>query len=121
MKLADLERSMVINMKKFDEAYEFLKGMYSDGYFPDFLVDKIKTELEKVVVFLETGITDVEQIQEKFDAMTIAINDLQEEFEENDSEIETAARDCIATDVIEILNWFEIDIDVEDALGERDW
>ena len=48
-------------------------------------------------------------------------NMTQEEFEENDSEIETAARDCIATDVIEILNWFEIDIDVEDALGERDW
>lgn len=53
--------------------------------------------------------------------MTIAINDLQEEFEENDSEIETAARDSIATDVIEILKWFEIDLDVEDALGERDW
>lgn len=108
-------------MKKFDENYEFLKEMYSDGYFPDFLVDKIKAELENVVTFLETGVTDLGQIQEKFDAMTIAINDLQEEFEENDSEIETAARDSIATDVIEILKWFEIDLDVEDALGERDW
>ncbi|MDE7267239.1 MAG: hypothetical protein K2N89_07230 [Lachnospiraceae bacterium] len=108
-------------MKKFDETYEFLKEMYSDGYFPDFLVDKIKAELEKVVAFLETGVTDVERIQEKFDTMTLAINDLQEEFEENDSEIETAARDSIATDVVEILKWFDIDIDVEDALGERDW
>ena len=108
-------------MKKFDESYEFLKEMYSDSYFSDFLVDKIKAELEKVVAFLETGVTDVERIQEKFDTMTLAINDLQEEFEENDSEIETAARDSIATDVIEILKWFDIDIDVEDALGERDW
>jgi len=108
-------------MKKFDETYEFLKEMYNDGYFPDFLVDKIKAELEKVVAFLETGVTDIEQIQEKFDAMTLAINDLQEEFEENDSEIETAARDSIAEDVTEILKWFEIDIDVEDALGEREW
>lgn len=73
------------------------------------------------MLFLETGVTDVEQIQEKFDAMTIAVNDLQEEFEENDSEIETSARESIAADVIEILNWFDIDIDVEDALGERDW
>ena len=95
--------------------------MYSDDYFPDFLVDKVKAELENVIAFLETGVTDVEQIQEKFDAMTIAVNDLQEEFEENDSEIETVARDSIAADVIEILNWFDIDIDVEDALGERDW
>jgi hypothetical protein len=108
-------------MKKFDAAYEFLKEMYSDDYFPDFLVDKVKAELENVIAFLETGVTDVEQIQEKFDAMTIAVNDLQEEFEENDSEIETVARDSIAADVIEILNWFDIDIDVEDALGERDW
>ena len=108
-------------MKKFDETYEFLKEMYSDGYFPDFLVDKIRAELKEVVAFLETGVTDVERIQEKFDTMTLAINDLQEEFEENDSEIETVARDSIATDVIEILKWFEIDIDVEDALGERDW
>lgn len=108
-------------MKKFDTAYEFLKEMYSDDYFPDFLVDKIKAELEKVVAFLETGVTDGNQIQEKFDEMTIAINDLQEEFEENDSEIETSARESIAADVIEILNWFDVDIDVEEALGERDW
>lgn len=108
-------------MKKFDAGYEFLKEMYSDDYFPDFLVDKVKAELENVIAFLETGVTDVEQIQEKFDAMTIAVNDLQEEFEENDSEIETVARDSIAADVIEILNWFDIDIDVGDALGERDW
>ncbi len=108
-------------MKKFDASYEFLKEMYSDDYFPDFLVDKIKAELEKVVVFLETGVTDGKQIQEKFDEMTIAINDLQEEFEENDSEIETSARESIAADVIEILNCFDVDIDVEEALGERDW
>lgn len=112
---------MEVGMKKFDETYQFLKGMYNDGYFPDYLVDKIKAELEKVVAFLETGVSDLEQIQDKFDAMTMAINDLQEEFEENDSEIETAARDSIATDVIEILKWFEIDLDVEDAIGARDW
>lgn len=108
-------------MKRFDETYRFLKEMYSDGYFPDFLVDKIKTELEHVVTFLETGVSDLEQIQEKFDTMTMAINDLQEEFEENDSEIETVARDSIATDVDKILKWFDIDLDVDDAIGERDW
>lgn len=108
-------------MKKFEAGYQFLEGMYNDGYFPDFLVDKIKEELEKIVAFLETGVTDLALIQEKFDVMTLAINDLQEEFVENDSEIETAARDCIATDVIEILRYFEIDLDVDDAIGERDW
>lgn len=108
-------------MKRFDETYRFLKEMYSDGYFPDFLVDKIKTELEHVVAFLETGVSDLEQIQEKFDTMTMAINDLQEEFEENDSEIETGARESIGETVAYILQWFDIDLDVEDAIGEREW
>ena len=64
---------------------------------------------------------DIEKIQEKFDEMTLAINDLQEEFEENDSEIETVARDCIGETVGYILQWFDINIDVEEAIGERDW
>ena len=53
--------------------------------------------------------------------MTLAINDLQEEFEENDSEIETGARDSIGETVEYILKWFDIDLDVEDAIGQRDW
>lgn len=67
--------------------------MYQDGYFPDFLVDKVKAELQKVIDLLEKGETDREAVQEKLDEAVCAINDLQEEFEENDSEIETVARD----------------------------
>lgn len=107
-------------MKKFDEGYLFLAGMYNNGY-PEFLVDKIKAELESVVAFLETGVSDLGQIQEKFDAMTKAVNDLQEAFWENDSEIETMEREIIAADVDKILQWFDIDLDVEDAIRERDW
>ncbi len=57
----------------------------------------------------------------KFDEMTLAINDLQEEFEENGSEIETEARESIGETVEYILSWFDIGIDVEDAIGQRDW
>lgn len=67
--------------------------MYQDGYFPDFLVDKVKAELQKVIDLLEKGETDREAVQEKLGEAVCAINDLQEEFEENDSEIETVARD----------------------------
>lgn len=108
-------------MKKFNDDYSYLKDMYSDDYYPIHLVDKVRDEIKKVVSFLEMGVTDIDQIQEKFDEMTVAINELQEEFWDSDSEIETVARDSIATDVIKILEFFEIDIDVEDALGERDW
>ena len=69
-------------MKKFDADYDLLDSTYRDGYFPDFLVDKVKELVENVITFLETGERDSEEIQSKFDEMTLAINDLQEEFEE---------------------------------------
>ena len=60
-------------------------------------------------------------IQEKLDKAVCAINDLQKEFDENDSEIETVARDCIGETVSYILEWFNISIDIEEAIRERDW
>lgn len=108
-------------MKKFDEDYKLLSEMYQDEYFPDFLVDKVRNQVQKVIGFLETGESDLDKIQEKFDEMTEAINELQEEFEENDSELETAARESIGQTVEYILKWFGIDIDVEEAMEQRDW
>ena len=108
-------------MKSFDVNYKLLDEMYQDEYYPDFLVDKVKAELQKVIDLLERGETDREAVQEKLDKAVCAVNDLQDEFEENDSEIETVARDCIGTTVDYILEWFGIPIDVEEAIRERDW
>ena len=108
-------------MKKFNENYELLDDMYQDGYFPDFLVDKVKGLVQNVIVFLESGERDLDKIQKKFDEMTMGINDLQDEFEENDSELETGARESIGETVAYILKWFDIAIDVEEAIRERDW
>ena len=108
-------------MKKFDENYTYLKDMYNDSYFPKFLVDKVKQEIVKVAEYLEEKEHTTEDIQKKFDIMTMAINDLQEEFYENDSEIETVARDSIGVTVEYILEYFNIDIDTETAISERDW
>lgn len=108
-------------MKKFDENYKLLEEMYNDGYFPDFLVDKIKALIQNVIDFLETGERDLNKIQNEFDKMTLAINDLEEEFEDNDSELETVARDSIGVTVEYILKWFDVNIDAEDAITEREW
>ena len=108
-------------MKAFDKNYKLLVEMYLDEYFPDFLVDKVKDEIQKVIDLLETGETDTEIIQKKLDEMVCVINDLQEEFDENGSEIETVARDCIGENVGYVLKWFDIPLDVEEAIRERDW
>ncbi|MBR1529010.1 MAG: hypothetical protein IJ642_06885 [Oscillospiraceae bacterium] len=107
-------------MKKFDSNYKILQDM-SDDYYPAFLVDKLRKEIQNVIAFLETGVTDLYQIQEKLDHMTINMNQIAEEFEDNDSEIESIARDNIAADIIKILNYFAIPLDVETALREREW
>ena len=52
---------------------------------------------------LESGETDTEVVQETLDEAVCGINDLQEEFDEHDSEIETVARECIAATVAYIL------------------
>ena len=49
-------------MKKFDADYRLLKDMYQDGYFPDFLVDRVKALVQDVIGFLETGERDLEKI-----------------------------------------------------------
>jgi hypothetical protein len=48
--------------------------------------------------------------------MTIKINDLQTEFDENDSEIETVARESIAATIEYILKYFNVNIDIETAI-----
>ncbi len=108
-------------MKPFDTNYKLLDEMYNDDYYPTFLVDKVKDEIQKVIDLLESGEKDIEAVQEKLDEAVCGINDLQEEFDEHDSEIETVARDCIGVTVAYILEWFDIPIDIEEAIRERDW
>ena len=55
-------------MKAFDPNYKLLDEMYQDDYYPAFLVDKVKDELQKVIALLESGETDTEVVQETLDA-----------------------------------------------------
>ena len=110
-----------MSIKKLPEDFEYLKEMYDDEYFPNFLVDKLRDTIKEVVVFIEEGNHSKEDIQHVLDRMTLKTNELQEEFDENDSEIETVARDSIGLTVENILKYFEIDIEIEEAIREREW
>ncbi len=99
----------------------YLKDMYNDDYYPKFLVDKIKNILKDLVNILENGETNLTTIQDLFDKATIEINQLEDEFLENDSDIETIARESIGETVYHILKTYNINIDLEEAIRERDW
>ncbi|WP_419181929.1 DUF5713 family protein [Paenibacillus alvei] len=99
----------------------YLIEMYNDPFYPEFLVDKVKECILRVVPFIEKGNRDVNKIQSKLDEMTIAINDLADEFGQNNSELETVARESNAATVESVLQYHKIDIVIEDALREREW
>ena len=103
------------------EHFNYLAQMYRDPFFPNVLVDELKSYISIVVQFIEEGNKTKEEIQEKLDEMTVAINELQSKFYENDSEIETVARESIGETIEEILKFFKIDITGEDAIRMRDW
>ena len=108
-------------MKAFDPNYKLLDEIYQDDYYPAFFLVIVKDELQKVIDLLESGETNTDAVQETLDEAVCDINDLQEEFDEHDSELETVARECIAATVAYILEWFGIPIDTEESIRERDW
>lgn len=103
--------------------YEFLAGMYKDGYFPDFLVDKIKHILldlcEKIEEFSPKTQNELLSLTH---LATEGINHLEEKFEENESELETEASEAIGEDFEFIVRAYGFDsVDIEDVIASRTW
>ena len=102
--------------------YQFLKDMYEDGYFPDHIVDKGKEILIRLCEEIEKKTpATVEELYVLTHASTEEFNELEEEFEENESEIETVARDCIGSNFSDIAEAYGFDADCEELIATRDW
>jgi len=95
---------MAISNEKI-QGHEWLAGMYAGEYFPDFLVDKIKAILLDLCGEIEREQPeDHPSLLRLTHAATERINDLAEEFDENESELETVRRETFAaaTDELEL-------------------
>ena len=102
--------------------YPFLKEMYGDGYFPAFLVDKGKAILIRLCETIEAEKpADDDSFLRLTHAATDEFNELAGEFEENDSELETAAREAIGGDFAFITKAYGFDLDNEDVIATREW
>jgi hypothetical protein len=102
--------------------YAFLAEMYADSYFPDDLVDRGKDILLHLCDAIETEKpASLEALYALTHAATDEFNALAEVFYERDSEIETAARECIAADFDFIAKTYGFDADVEELIATRDW
>ena len=111
---------MAIQNEKVRE-YTFLQPMLADTYFPKHLVAKGQDLLRQLAERIEREAPEGEAVYGLTRATTEAFNELQDEFWEAGSEIETAAREAIGGDVAFILKAYGYDVDIEEAIGNRDW
>ena len=113
---------MTITNAKVNQA-ALLAGMYSDGYFPNHLVDKVKGILLELCEQIEARKPqDEASLLELTHAATERINDLEEEFEEHDSELETGAREDMAESFEHIVRAYGFtEVDIEDVIAPREW
>lgn len=103
--------------------YSFLKELYADPYFPDQAVAKVDTVLRDLCLEIEKEQPQsLEDLYELTNAATETINDLQNDFWEADSEIETGAREaiCEAFELIAKAYSFD-DADSEELTSAREW
>lgn len=103
--------------------YPFLQQMDEDSYFPHHLVDKGRAILVALCFKIEQRQPkELDDLYELTHAATDKFNDLQEEFFEADSEIETGARECIAEDFAFIAQAYGFaEADLEELIATREW
>lgn len=106
-------------MKKFN----FLEKMYADSFYPKELVKKG----EKILIDLCLKIDkskpeELNQLYVLTQTATDRFNDLQDEFLEQDSELETIAREAIAESFMLIAKTYGFpEADIEELIANRDW
>lgn len=102
--------------------HSFLVDMYDDDYFPEFLVDKCKGILIHLCEEIESKHpSKADDLYQLTHSATEKINFLSDEFFDNDSEIETSARECLAEEFEFIARTYGIEADLEKMISNRDW
>lgn len=102
--------------------YRILEGMYNDSYFPKQSTDKVKAVLLEFCFSIEKSKPkSLEQLYELSHTATGKINNLQEDFYQNGSELETGARESIARDFEFISKSYGFKSDIEELISNRDW
>ncbi|MDI3282263.1 DUF5713 family protein [Polyangium sp. 15x6] len=100
---------------------KFLASMIEDDYYPKHLVEKGQRLLAALAERIEKDAPKGSAVYALTHTTTEAFNELQEEFYEAESEIETVAREAIAEDIGFILDAYGYEFDIEEAIAPRDW
>lgn len=101
---------------------KILADMYADEYFPNHLVDECKGIMLQVCHRIEMEKpSDLDALYAITHEATERLNGLQEAFEENDSELETGAREALGEEFDVIAKAYGFEADVEELIAPREW
>ncbi len=96
--------------------------MFADSYYPGFLVEKGRQILVRLCESIEAQKPlNEEGFLRITHAATREFNLLGEELEQNDSELETVAREAITEEFDLIAKSYSFDVDVEELIAPREW
>lgn len=99
-----------------------LSTMYADEYFPDHVVNACKSVLVDMCHQIESERPqNVGALYVITHRATERLNDLQEVFDENGSELETAARESLGMEFDFIAKAYGFEADVEALMAPREW
>ncbi len=103
--------------------HSFLAEMDQDSYYPPHLVDMGKAILVRMCDRIEAEKpANLDELYAITHAATEEFIDLEEAFNEADSEIETVSRDAIGTDFYFIAAAYGFaDADIEELIAPREW
>lgn len=99
-----------------------LSAMYADDYYPKYLVDECKGIMLQLCHRIESEKPkDLDALYAMTHEATERLNGLQEAFEENDSELETGAREALGEEFAVIAKAYGFEADVEEMIAPREW
>jgi hypothetical protein len=102
--------------------HPFLNDMVKDSYFPPHLVKKGQDILKRLCLKIEANKpASLDELYTLTHQATEEFNALGNNFEEEGSELETAARESIAADFEEIAKAYGFNADIEELISPREW
>ena len=103
-------------------SFPFLAEMEQDDYYPKDQVEKGKQILVRLCERIEAEQPkSLDELYALTHAATEEFNQLAVELEEQDSELETIAREIIASDFATIAGAYGFDADIEELIAPREW
>lgn len=105
--------------KLFDENYALCATLYSTKEMPIQIADKIRVLLENFILSITMNIFSYGQIQQSIDNIIEEVNNIKENYSQKLNQGILAIELSVTKDIKYILNWFNINIDIKDALRKN--